>query len=250
MRRSVLMIIVALMACMTVNAETGLKDSKLRYGMYLGPIKAGEAQLITRNVTYDGKEAVRMDLIARTTSAVEKIFSLNDTITTFMKADDMTSMYFSKHCFEGDDIVLEKAEFSRLQNGKYQAKMRKDYKDGRVKERTETCDTPIYDMLSVVQFSRSIDTSSLTKGKRMTFWLVDAAEIIEECLIYQGRETVKISGKKFNCLVYKLVEPYVEKGKKKDREILNIYVNDDEARTIVEMDIKFKVGTAKTKIIL
>ena len=113
--------------------------------------------------------------------------------------------------------------------------------------------TPSRRHMTVADYSVLSDVAperSLTKGKRMTFWLVDAAEIIEECLIYQGRETVKISGKKFNCLVYKLVEPYVEKGKKKDREILNIYVNDDEARTIVEMDIKFKVGTAKTKIIL
>ena len=50
-------------------------------------------------------------------------------------------------------------------------------------------------------------------------------------------------------MVFRLVEPYVEKGKKKDRDILVIYVNDDDERTIVQMDIKFKVGTAKAKLI-
>ena len=58
----------------------------------------------------------------------------------------------------------------------------------------------------------------------------------------------KIQGKKYNCMVFKLVEPYVEKGKKKEREILNIYVNNDAKRTIVQMDIKFKVGSAKVKL--
>lgn len=104
-------------------------------------------------------------------------------------------------------------------------------------------------MISVVGFARTIDAGSLKKGQRLNFKLADAAEILDESLIYQGLEVLKISGRKYKCMVFKLVEPYVEKGKKKDREILNIYVCDDAARTIVQMDIKFKVGTAKVKII-
>ena len=217
--------------------------------MYLGPIKAGEAQLVTKNVTHEGQKAVRMDLIARTTSAAEKIFSLNDTLTTIVRPEDSSPLYFQKHCFEGDDIVKEKVYFSKTDDGKCVSQMRKDYKNGRVKEVTETTDELVYDMISVVGFARTIDINNLYKGKRINFKLADAAEILDETLIYQGRETLKISGRKYNCMVFKLVEPYVEKGKKKDREILNIYVCDDAARTIVQMDIKFKVGTAKVKII-
>ena len=104
-------------------------------------------------------------------------------------------------------------------------------------------------MVSVVGFARAIDKKSLSKGKRIGFKLADACTIIDEVLIYQGKESVKISGKKYDCMVFRLVEPYVEKGKKKDRDILVIYVNDDDERTIVQMDIKFKVGTAKAKLI-
>jgi hypothetical protein len=41
----------------------------------------------------------------------------------------------------------------------------------------------------------------------------------------------------------------MEKGKNKFRDILTIYITDDNARKIVQMDIKFKVGSAKAKIV-
>ena len=242
-------IMVAVMTGVVVTAQTSWQDEDLKYGMYLGPIKAGEAQLVTRNVDYNGQKAVEMRLIARTTSAAEKIFSLNDTLTTIVRPEDSSPVFFKKHCFEGDDIVSERVHFTKTSDGKCVAQMRKDYKDGHVKEVTETSDALVYDMISVVGFARTIDSKNLYKGQRLNFKLADAAEILNETLIYQGRETLKISGPKYDCMVFKLVEPYVEKGRNKDREILNIYVCDDEARTIVQMDIKFKVGTAKAKII-
>ena len=238
-----------LLASGIMYADEIWRDETLRYAMYLGPIKAGEASLATKNIEYNGQKMVQMDLIARTTSAVEKIFSLNDTLTTIVSPANSAPVYFQKHCFEGDDIVREKVNFSKTDDGKCVAQMRKDYKNGRVKEVTETSDALVYDMISVVGFARTIDAGSLKKGQRLNFKLADAAEILDESLIYQGLEVLKISGRKYKCMVFKLVEPYVEKGKKKDREILNIYVCDDAARTIVQMDIKFKVGTAKVKII-
>jgi hypothetical protein len=98
-------------------------------------------------------------------------------------------------------------------------------------------------------FARSLNISGLQAGKHIDYRLVDAADIIDECMIYKGRETVKVSGKKYNCLVINFVEPYLEKGKTKFKEVLTIYMTDDESRTVVEMDIKYKVGSAKAKLI-
>lgn len=249
MKRLFLIAAMTFLAGNMLFAQDIWRDEKLNYVMYLGPIKAGEASLVTKNVVRDGKKRVQMDLIARTTSTVEKIFSLNDTLTTIVDPKNSAPVYFQKHCFEGDDIVREKVNFSLSADGMCTASMRKDYKDGRVKECRETSDTQIYDMVSVVGFARAINTDDLYKGKRIEFRLADACDIIDEVLIYQGKETLKISGKKYNCLVFRLVEPYIEKGKSKDRDILTIYVNNDAERTIVQMDIKFKVGSAKAKII-
>ena len=238
-----------MLAVSELFAAQSWKNETLKYALYIGPIKAGEASFITRNTTFEGRKVVRMDLVARTTSAAEKLFSMNDTLTTYLDADIVRPIYFRKSCNEGGDVYTEWARFTYAQDGTCAAHMRKNYMDGRVKEKTQNSRTAVYDMVSVMGYARAMNTSGLTEGKHIDFKLVDAAEILDECLIYQGRETVKLSGKKYNCLVFKLVEPYWEKGKTKFKDILTIYITDDNARKIVQMDIKFKVGSAKARII-
>ena len=238
-----------LMAGGMAYGQQAWKNETLRYSLHIGPVKAGEARFITKNTTFEGQKVVRMDLIARTTSAAEKIFSMNDTLTTYLDAQNVRPVYFRKHCFEGDDVYEEFARFTYADNGSCKAQMRKNYKNGRVKEKTESSSVSVYDMVSIMGYARALNTSGLKEGQHIDFKLVDAAEILDECLIYEGRETVKLSGKKYNCLVFKLVEPYWEKGKAKFKDILTIYVTDDNARKIVQMDIKFKVGSAKAKLI-
>ena len=241
--------ILLMLVTVTVMAQQAWKNETLRYSLHIGPVKAGEASFITKNTTFEGQKVVRMDLIARTTSAAEKIFSMNDTLTTYLDAQNVRPVYFRKHCFEGDDVYEEFARFTYAANGSCKAQMRKNYKSGRVKEKTESSSVSVYDMVSIMGYARAMNTSGLKEGQHIDFKLVDAAEILDECLVYEGRETVKLSGKKYSCLVFKLVEPYWEKGKAKFKDILTIYVTDDNARKIVQMDIKFKVGSAKAKLI-
>ena len=249
MKRIIWIMAIMLLAGGTMHAQQAWKNETLRYSLHIGPVKAGEASFITKNTTFEGQKVVRMDLIARTTSAAEKIFSMNDTLITYLDAQNVRPVYFRKHCFEGDDVYEEFARFTYADNGSCKAQMRKNYKNGRVKEKTESSNVSVYDMVSIMGYARAMNTSGLKEGQHIDFKLVDAAEILDECLIYEGRETVKLSGKKYNCLVFKLVEPYWEKGKAKFKDILTIYVTDDNARKIVQMDIKFKVGSAKAKLI-
>lgn len=249
MKRIIAITALLLISCGIVFAEQTWKDETLRYALYLGPIKGGEASFVTRNTKLDGQDVVRMDLIARTTSAAEKLFSMNDTLTTYYDPVNNRPVYFRKHCFEGDDTYEETAAFKYPASGGCVVAMRKNYKSGRIKEKTEASDSPVYDMVSIMGYARTINTSGLQSGKHVDFRLVDAAEILDECLVYYGKESVKLSGKKYDCLVFKLVEPYVEKGKRKVKDVLTIYVTDDESRTIVQMDIKFKVGSAKAKLL-
>ena len=249
MKRITVIFALASLGMAGVSAQ-GLKveSETLNYSLYVGPLKGGEAKLVSRKVNYQGEETVRMDLIANTTKVADKIYSLHDTLTTFLRVADSRPVRFQKHCYEGDDIVREKADFNVLSDRTYSVAMRKDYKNGRVKEHTETSREPVYDMVSIVAFARSINPSLLRVGQRLGFKLASSAEIKDECLVYHGKEQVKISGNKYNCMIFRLVEPVMENGKSKDNNVLTIYVNDDPSRTIIQMDIKFKVGAAKVKI--
>ena len=243
--------IMAFMLLMVGNVSAALtwKNETLKYALYIGPIKAGEGRLITRNTTFEGQKVVRMDLLIRTTSAAEKIFSINDTITSYLDAKYLRPVYYRKHSFEGDNHYLERARYTYPATGGCRVAMHKTYRDGHVRENTENSSAPVYDLVSIMAYARSLNTSGFMAGKRIDYRFVDAADVIDECLIFEGRETVKVSGVKYDCLVFSFVEPYIEKGKTKYKEVLTLYMTDDEARTIVEMDIKYKVGSAKARLI-
>ena len=95
--------IIWIMALMLVVSELFAaqtwKNETLKYALYIGPMKAGEARLVTRNTTFEGQKVVKMELIARTTSAAEKIFSMNDTLTTYLDAENVRPVYFRKYFF-------------------------------------------------------------------------------------------------------------------------------------------------------
>ena len=143
-------------------AAQSWKNETLKYALYIGPIKAGEARFVTRNTTFEGRKVVRMDLIARTTSAAEKLFSMNDTLTTYLDADNVRPVYFRKSCNEGGDIYTETARYTYTADGTCKAQMRKNYMDGRVKERTETSNTAVYDMVSESSFSPMEKTNAVS----------------------------------------------------------------------------------------
>ena len=248
MKKVVIMMIFVLLSA-SATPQQIWKDQTLKYALYIGPIKAGEARYTTKNTTFEGQNVAKMELLVRTTSAAEKIFSVNDTITSYIDTKYNRPVYYHKHSLEGDNNYEEFARFTYAADGGCVASLRKRYRDGHIRENTEKSSVNVYDLVSVMAFARSLNISGLQAGKHIDYRLVDAADIIDECMIYKGRETVKVSGKKYNCLVINFVEPYLEKGKTKFKEVLTIYMTDDESRTVVEMDIKYKVGSAKAKLI-
>lgn len=248
MKRIIWIMAMMVLAGSNVFAAQTWKNETLKYALYIGPIKAGEASFITRNTTFEGKKAVRMQFLVRTTSAADKLFSVNDTIVSYLDPDNSRPIYFSKHSYEGDNRYQEYARYTYPASGGCKVAMRKIYRDGHVRENTENSRVNVYDLVSVMAYARGLNTTGFMAGKRIDYRFVDAADVIDECMIFEGKETVKVSGVKYECLVFRFVEPYVEKGKTKYRDVLTIYMTDDEARTIVEMDIRYKVGSAKAKL--
>ena len=86
--------------------------------------------------------------------------------------------------------------------------MRKDFKDGRIKENTVVSEEPVYDMVSIMAYARSINPSDLQSGERLNFKLASSARLKDEFLIFQDRETLKIAGRQYNCS-FKLVGPTI-----------------------------------------
>ena len=250
MKRHLALVALLLISTLAYSAPAGkvlVAGETLSYSLNMGPIKGGDATLKTTAVKYNGKDAFKITLIAKTGKAAEKIFPMLDTLETII-TPDIIPLYFHKHCFEGDDIVYETAKFSTLSGNRYRAELMKRYKNGRVKTLDSTFTKPVYDLVSIIAVARTMDTKNMKKGKKFSYSLAESAEIVNETLVFEGRESIRTGGSKYDCLAFSLLEKRTDKGSTTEKEILKIYVTDDERHIPVQIEIGLKFGKVKVKL--
>lgn len=208
-------------------------------------IKAGEASLSTRATTYKGQKAYTSTLLGSTNKTADAIFRLRDTLTTIVRPDALP-LYFVKHCQEAEDIVYERAWFSYPSANVYRAKQTKVYIDGHERNTEFSRTTPIFDMISLMQYARTFDMQRLKRNQRLVYPMVTGKKVEDQTLIYMGKQEVTtLSGKDVSCHVFSLVQT-AEKGG--EAELLRFFISDDERHIPIQIDIALKFGTAKAKL--
>lgn len=211
-------------------------------------IKAGEATLTTHLTTYQDAPAYESTLLASTNQRADLIFRLRDTIRTVV-TPEIVPLYFVKRCDEGKEMIYDRAWFD-YGDGVCIARQTKIYDDGRVRETSFDDSRCIYDMVSLLLYSRSFDTDSLTIGQQLQFPMVTGVKVEEQNLIYLGKKDVEtLSGGIYRCQVFSLVQKKKNKdGELEDREIIRFYTTDDEQHLPVQLDLILKFGVAKAKL--
>ncbi len=231
------------------EASNVLKDGEhleytLRMKIAWTWINAGKASLDTRATVYDGKKAFRTTLTANGNRAADRVFVLRDTLETVLTAD-CTPLFFRKSCIEGNDIVDEKVYFSS-EEGLHKARIVKTYTDGSIREGGGESPDPIYDMISLVQYVRSKDNSSLTPGSRITLNMAGSRRVSEQHLRYCGLEKVETGSGKILCRVFTLEKNTVDKkGRVSQETVLRFYTTPDERQLPLRIDIFLKFGEAR-----
>ena len=211
-------------------------------------IKAGDACLTTRLTTYNDAPAYESTLLASTNTRADLIFRLRDTISTVV-TPGMVPLYFVKRCDEGKEMIYDRAWFD-YEDGVATARQTKVYGDGRVRETSHSDSRCIYDMVSLLLYSRSLDTESLSVGDRMQYPMVTGVKVEEQNLVYLGKQEVEaLSGESYRCQVFSLVQKRKNKeGKLEDKEIIRFYTTDDERHLPIQLDLILKFGVAKAKL--
>lgn len=211
-------------------------------------IKAGDARLTTRLITYNDAPAYESTLLASTNARADLIFRLRDTISTVM-TPDMVPLYFVKRCDEGKEMIYDRAWFD-YEDGVATARQTKIYGDGRVRETSHSDSRCIYDMVSLLLYSRSFDTDSLAIGQQLQYPMVTGVKVEEQNLVYLGRQDVKaLSGENYRCQVFSLVQKKKNKdGELEDQEIIRFYTTDDERHLPIQLDLILKFGVAKARL--
>lgn len=220
-------------------------DYTLRFNWKFIWINAGTASLQTFKTYYKGEPAFSTSLIANSSKGADKIFLLRDTLQTTV-SPKLEPLFFQKRCVEGKDIVNEQVSFSML-NGQFRAQIKKTYTDGTVREVDESRESTIYDMVSLLQYVRSLNTKNLTKNSELTFYMAGGRRVDKLPLRYLGYEDIESeNGIKYHCQVFSLVKTSIgKKGKKTEEEVIRFFTTDDSRHLPIRIDLFLKFGVAK-----
>lgn len=208
-------------------------------------VRAGNAGLIIRDTIFDGKKAMYMSLLSSTNRRADSFFKMRDTLTTIF-TPDMRPLYYRKASEEGKHYYLNQVwyDYSDKDSITIRQSFRRNKEE--IRQRTDRSATPVYDMMSLLAYARTIDFSRMQKGQRLTFPVATGKRIEKQHLIYRGK-TVMESDKdvKYNCITVSLVE-YDKKGKEQD--IVNFHVTDDANKLPILLDLALNFGSAKAKL--
>lgn len=208
-------------------------------------VRAGDASLIIRDTLYNGQKAMYMSLLSSTNSRADKFFKMRDTLTTVF-TPDMRPLYYRKASFEGKRYYLNQVwyDYSTPGSIKIDQSYRRDKED--IQTRTDYSTIPVYDMMSLLAYARTIDFSSMKEGQRLSYPIATGKRIEPQYLIYRGK-TVMESDKdiKYNCITVSLVE-YDKKGR--EQTIINFHVTDDKNKLPILLDLALNFGSAKAKL--
>lgn len=208
-------------------------------------VKAGGASLIIRDTIFNGQRAQYMSLLSTTNSTADAFFRMRDTLTTIF-TPDLRPLYFRKASAEGKRYYLNQVWYSYGDDGliKVSQYYRRD-KDAPV-YKEEYVNEPVYDMMSLLAYARTLDFSSLKKGQRLTFPVATGKRITNQHLIYRGKKRTKSDDGKenYDCLVISLVE----ERDGKEREIINFHVTDDDNHLPILLDLALNFGSAKARL--
>lgn len=250
MRKIVLFALAFISIAVSCYSANPLRDGeKLHYTFHLKLkwvwIDAGSATLETRAEDFEGQKVYRCSLIASGSRQADRIFMLRDTLETVV-SPQIEPLFFRKGCIEGKDIVNESIRFFHEGN-KYRAQILKVYPDGHIREGGGESSEPIYDMLSLVLYIRSLDHSTFEEGREMSFQMAGSKRVSEQYLRYLGHEQVEIeSGEKMDCRKFSLIKYEKDKkGRMRENTVLRFFTSSESEQKPLRIDIFMKFGEAR-----
>lgn len=215
-------------------------DLYFKYGLI--NTKAGISTLKTTAEKYDGKDALKMTLTAKSTGTVKKVFNLSDTLSCYMTKDLVPLAYF-KNAEEGKDFTQEKVRYTYNSNGISINAVR--YKNGEFKfDETLTSKSCIYDMMSVVYYARTLNYSTMKKGDTSKIDFISGKKKVNMIIEYEGIDKVDANdNRKYDCI--KLTLSIMDDAFSDKKEAMKVYITNDSNRMPIRLDSKLNIGSTR-----
>ena len=211
---------------------------------YLG-ITAGHIRLKTKpRVKIDGKVAYHFQGLLKSAKFYNYIYSLDDSIDTFLDATDFLPIKYSMIQRESGQDVDDLQLFDRNKNKTYF--WYNKVKKGKTTKREKEAYIPHYfqDSFSALYFVRGLP---LNINDEYEFPIVTRAKIWIMKMKVEKKETIKIMGKAVSALRINAVTRFPGVLKKKG-DIIFWYSN-DKFRKLLKFEAKVKIGTIEGELI-
>lgn len=248
--RLFLLVNLLIASALNVHAQCGMENTafspgeSISYEMYFkwGIIfkKVGTGSFNIKSTNYNSKQAYHMELLANTNKTADAFYKMRDTLTCIMSTR-LEPLYYRKGADEGDRYTVDEVTYS-YNNGVSHAKLKRLKKDGDTLESEYEDSRCIFDMISIMGWARSLDSSDFEVGHELHFPLASGKRVEEGTLIYHGKKNVECKdGKTYRTQVFS----YVTNRENKKVDVMKFYVSDDANRLPLRLDLSMKFGTAQ-----
>ena len=256
MRKKNLLIVLALLVSIfsySLSGQTKLKNNafeageKLTYDLYykygLINVKGGVATLNTESTVYNGKDAYKMTLRASTGGLVGSLFSVDDTLTSYMDKD-LVPQLFIKGASEGKDYTRERHIYT-YQNGRTSIRTIR-YKNGSFSfDEYINTDRCTYDMASILAFARTLDYSKMQRGNNTQVQFITGKRLVNMYIRYMGTSKMKVNnGKTYEAVELSLM--ILDKAFEDQEEAMRVWITNDENKIPLQIYTKLKIGEMRS----
>ncbi|MDH6311876.1 hypothetical protein M2137_000635 [Parabacteroides sp. PFB2-10] len=207
--------------------------------------KAGTSQLTVSEDVYNGQNAFRFNLLAKSSGIAKSIFSMEDTLTSYT-AKDLKPLAYLKDAHEAGDHTIERASYIHSSEN-IEVKARR-IRNGELRFDTLLVSKrPVYDMLSILYYARTFDYSSMKKGDRLPVAYFTGRRMENMLIEHQGFQSIRANdGRDYDCI--KLVLLLDEKVFEDGDAAMTVYISNDQNKVPIRVDSKLKIGTTRIVI--
>jgi hypothetical protein len=218
-------------------------DLYFKYGLI--NTKAGTSVLKTISERYNNKDALKMTMTAKSVGMANKLFTLSDTLTSYL-TKDLIPLAYIKNAHEGNEHTKENVSYD-YSDSKITIKAKLIRNDVLRFDEIIMSGNCIYDMMSIVCYARTLNYSSMKKGDKTTTLFLSGKNKVNMDIEFHSTEIMEANdGNKYECI--KLVLVINDKAFEDRKEAMRVYITNDNNRIPVRIDSKLKIGS--TRVIL
>ena len=226
------------------NEEELMFDIHYKYGLVM--LKAGTANFKIMESRYNYINSYQTTVDFKTTSFFDKIYKMRDTLSSHINGN-YQPLYHIRSINEGNHQFKEELFFNRFS---------KEYSEVRIKRESRQIikfDTILtsnnfgYDILSIIQFIRSLDYSKMNSpiDNISTFFGKNNVKITIRC---EGQSIVEKSEKlKYN--TYKIALDFTDEVFNESKNAIEMWMSNDENRIPIKIKAKLKIGMAEVRLV-